>query len=271
MHFYGKTSSVRYTNENHIAAVFVQSVFTDYSTRAANLIASEWSYKNQNSSYWGRFLWNFDQGKGNLVRVSGKFELSEFKLSESKWLTGGVKSKGNGTRVSVEFERFYCSFLTATVFCIVFPGLSLRSVRSRFAFLKALNSDVERLLLPVTDFRAADSYSLSTATLLSCEVRACAESKISLSLLPSFFTFLALFFFSLAEHLVGFILVGRVFRKAFGILGLGERKSWWAMEQDFHGDFQVNVTWFFASFSGVRRLNCAHSGMVWKISSLCTS
>ena len=41
MHFYGKTSSVRYTNENHIAAVFVQSVFTDYSTRAANLIASE--------------------------------------------------------------------------------------------------------------------------------------------------------------------------------------------------------------------------------------
>ena len=23
------------------------------------------------------------------------------------------------------------------------------------------------------------------------------------------------------------------------------------MEEDFHGDFQVNVTWFFASFSGV--------------------
>ena len=55
MHFYGKTSSVRYTNENHIAAVFVQSVFTDYSTRAANLIASEWSYKNQNSSYGVNF------------------------------------------------------------------------------------------------------------------------------------------------------------------------------------------------------------------------
>ena len=51
-------------------------------------------------------------------------------------------------------------------FSIIFTGLSLRSVRSRFAFLKALNSDVERLLLPVTDFRAADSYSLSTATLL---------------------------------------------------------------------------------------------------------
>ena len=73
----------------------------------------------------------------------------------------------------------------------------------------------------------------------------------SLFLLPSFFAFLASFFFSLAGHLVGFILVGRVFRKAFRILGLGERKGRWVMEQDFHGDFQVNVIWFFASFSGV--------------------
>ena len=46
--------------------------------------------------------------------------------------------------------------------------------------------------------------------------------------------------------------MGIVFRKAFRILGLGERKGRWATEQDFHGDnFQVNVTWFFASFSGV--------------------
>ena len=44
--------------------------------------------------------------------------------------------------------------------------------------------------------------------------------------------------------------MGRVFRKAFRILGLGERKGRWVMEQDFHGDFQVNVTWFFACFSG---------------------
>ena len=65
-----------------------------------------------------------------------------------------------------------------------------------------------------------------------------------------FFTFLASFF-SLAGHLVGFILVERVFRKACRILGLGESKGRWAMEQDFHGDFQVNVTWFFASFSCV--------------------
>ena len=38
--------------------------------------------------------------------------------------------------------------------------------------------------------------------------------------------------------------MGRVFRKAFRILGLGERKGRWAMEQDFHGDLQVNLTCF---------------------------
>ena len=68
---------------------------------------------------------------------------------------------------------------------------------------------------------------------------------------PFFFRFSCLIFFSLAGHLVGFILVGRVFRKAFRILGLGQSKGRWVMEQDFHGDFQVNVRWFFASFSGV--------------------
>ena len=46
-----------------------------------------------------------------------------------------------------------------------------------------------------------------------------------LSLLPSFFAFLASFF-SLAGHLVDFILVGRAFRKAFRILGLlGEKEK----------------------------------------------
>ena len=35
--------------------------------------------------------------------------------------------------------------------------------------------------------------------------------------------------------------MGKVFRKAFRISGLGERKDRWAMEQDFHGDLQVNV------------------------------
>ena len=43
---------------------------------------------------------------------------------------------------------------------------------------------------------------------------------------------------------MGFILVGKVFRKGFRILGLDERKGRRVVEQDFHGNFQVNVTWF---------------------------
>ena len=38
--------------------------------------------------------------------------------------------------------------------------------------------------------------------------------------------------------------MGIVFRNSFRILGLGERKGRWVMEQDFHADFQVKVTWF---------------------------
>ena len=43
----------------------------------------------------------------------------------------------------------------------------------------------------------------------------------SLSLLPSLFAFLVSFFFQLAGHLEGFILVGRVSEKPFIILELG--------------------------------------------------
>ena len=64
---------------------------------------------------------------------------------------------------------------------------------------------------------------------------------------PRFSLFL-LIFFSLVGHLVGFILMGRVFRKAFRILGLAERKGRWVMEQDFHGDLQVNLACFFCHF-----------------------
>ena len=38
--------------------------------------------------------------------------------------------------------------------------------------------------------------------------------------------------------------MGVVFRKAFRILGLGERKGRWAMEQDFHGDFRSTLHGF---------------------------
>ena len=76
------------------------------------------------------------------------------------------------------------------------------------------------------------------------------NTAVSLSLLPSFFAFLASLF-SFAGHSVGFILEGNFFRKAFRILGLDERKGCRVVEQDFHGNFQVNVTWIFAYFFGV--------------------
>ena len=72
----------------------------------------------------------------------------------------------------------------------------------------------------------------------------------SLSLLPLFLLFFA-HFLALAGHSVGFILVEKVFGKAVKILGLDERKGKWVVEQDFHGNFRVNITWFFAFSSGV--------------------
>ena len=68
---------------------------------------------------------------------------------------------------------------------------------------------------------------------------------------PLFFHFSCLIFFSFAGHLVGFILVGKGFWKAFRILELGERKCREVVKQDFHGNFQLNVAWFFAIFSSV--------------------
>ena len=66
-----------------------------------------------------------------------------------------------------------------------------------------------------------------------------------LFLIHLFFLLLPFFplFFPFAGHLVGFILGGNVFRKAFRILGLDERKGRWVVEQDFHGNFQLNLTW----------------------------
>ena len=45
--------------------------------------------------------------------------------------------------------------------------------------------------------------------------------------------------------------MGKVFRKAFRILGLDERKGRWVVEQDFHGNFRGNVKWFFLPFTPV--------------------
>ena len=58
----------------------VLSVFINNTTRKADGMTSVVSYANQNLSY----RVHFDQGKRNLVRVSGEFELSEFKLTKLK-------------------------------------------------------------------------------------------------------------------------------------------------------------------------------------------
>ena len=83
-------------------------------------MASESSYKNQNSSYRGIFQWIFDQGKENLVWVSGEFELSQFRVNRvkmtDKW--GEIQGKSDLVRVSGEFElsefelsAFYCIYI----------------------------------------------------------------------------------------------------------------------------------------------------------------
>ena len=56
------------------------SVFFQLQKRRANGMAPMSSYKNQSSSYQGKFQWIFDQGKGNLARAGGIIEVSEFVL-----------------------------------------------------------------------------------------------------------------------------------------------------------------------------------------------
>ena len=69
-----------------------------------------------------------------------------------------------------------------------------------------------------------------------------------LVLSSSLFSLFLPHFFSLAGHLVGFILVARVFKKAFRILGLDERKCRWLVEQDFHGNFSGQCYMVFCLF-----------------------
>ena len=57
-------------------------------------------------------------------------------------------------------------------------------------------------------------------------------------------------FFSFAGQLGISYFVGKDFRQTFRILELHDRKGRWVVEQDVHGNFQVNVTWFFAFFLG---------------------
>ena len=45
--------------------------------------------------------------------------------------------------------------------------------------------------------------------------------------------------------------MGKVFKKVLRILELDERKCRRVVQQDFHGNFLVNVTYFFLPFSSV--------------------
>ena len=45
--------------------------------------------------------------------------------------------------------------------------------------------------------------------------------------------------------------MGKVFGKAFTILGLDERKGRRVVKQGFHGNVWVSVTWFSALFPGL--------------------
>ena len=55
------TCSLYQLKSNRCRVIF--SVFTDYTTRRTNKIASEWGYKNQNSSCRGKFRLNFNKGE----------------------------------------------------------------------------------------------------------------------------------------------------------------------------------------------------------------
>ena len=63
-----------------------------------------------NLSYRGKFQWNFDQGKGNLVWVRGEFELSEFKFSRfycNLKLIIFLEVKNNLRRVKENLIKWY--------------------------------------------------------------------------------------------------------------------------------------------------------------------
>ena len=57
--------------------------------------------------------------------------------------------------------------------------------------------------------------------------------------------------------------MGRVLRKAFRILGLGERKGGWAMEQDFHGDLHCMCSFWYGLKDLFTLHICQVSGQSW--------
>ena len=58
-------------------------------------MTSEWNYKNQNSSDRSKFQGNFDEGKGNLVRVF-RVQVNRVKTTEKR---GEIQGKLDLVRV----------------------------------------------------------------------------------------------------------------------------------------------------------------------------
>ena len=80
------------------------SAFTDYTTRRAHWMASEWSYKDRNLSYRGKSQWNFDQGKGNLVRVSSDIRIIGVWVNQVKWLKSGGGGGGKPREIGLSLS-----------------------------------------------------------------------------------------------------------------------------------------------------------------------
>ena len=177
------------------------------------------------------------------------------------------------------FKEFAKFFLTHSKFC-----QKMRFEASQVMFWSLLCHKGSWKTYHKAIYRSYTAF-WSRYKILACKVWACTESKIlrvlkwersldfySFTFSPPFlFLLFYLIFFPLSTgHLVGLILVGKVFWKAFRILELIKRKGKWEVKQDFHEIFLVNVTRFFAFFFFCPWLSCVHSGMIWKISSLCT-
>ena len=162
----------------------------------------------------------------------------------------------------VEFP--FCLELTHSPLKIL-PNSKTRFEASRAVFWSL--SRYKELKLTIKPFTGRSLRGLliqmQNISLRSSGMRRKQNFEISLYFSSHLFSlFLSRFFSSCWVFGIGFILVGKVVRKAFRILGLDERKGRCVVEQDFHGNFQVNVTWFFCLFPRCPWLNCAHSGMV---------
>ena len=78
-----------------VLVFFLPIIRFDYTTRGTNEMTSEWNYKHQKSCYRGKFQGNFDEGKGNLVRLF-RVRVNRVKMTEKR---GEIQGKLDLVRV----------------------------------------------------------------------------------------------------------------------------------------------------------------------------